>query len=272
MWSRTAPTTAGFVLFAMSNAIAQHDTLSSSQRAASDRVSIVAGFADGQRRDVVVSPLTYLGRGYAASAAYDHFGARSTVAVVATWDAQQLRPQSNVNDATERVMQGGLRAAVMRNFGDSRGWTLSTGASAGLWGVGTEHFYPAPFESRAGFYAAFATAGPAAELRRPILGGNARLELDAPIFGFSDRSYSETKSNQPLWNVHRVGPQELRALNGALTYAPAPLGKVGLLFSYRFSILNYRDAQPLRAASQSFSIGLSRYFGSSPEPSPPRPR
>jgi hypothetical protein len=61
-------------------------------------------------------------------------------------------------------------------------------------------------------------------------------------------------------------------LNGALTYAPAPLGRVGLLFSYRFSILDYRDAQPLRAASQSFSIGLSRYFGAAPEPLPSRPR
>ncbi len=56
----------------------------------------------------------------------------------------------------------------------------------------------------------------------------------------------------------------MRALNGALTYAPASLGRVGLLFSYRFSILDYRDAQPLRTASQSFSIGLTRYLGSLP--------
>ena len=256
----------------MSNAFAQNDTLSSSPRAARDRVSIVAGFADGQRRDVVVSPLTYLGSGYAASVAYDHFGSHATVAVVATWDAQQLRPQNNVNEATERVMQGGLRAGVMRNFGDSRGWTFSAGASAGLWGAGTEHFYPEPFASRAGFYAAFVAAGPAASLRHPLFGGNAGLELDAPVFGFSDRSYSETKSDQPLWDIRRIGPQELRALNGALTYAPAPLGRLGLLVSYRFSVLDYRDAQPLRAASQSFSIGLSRYFGPSVEHSPARPR
>jgi hypothetical protein len=264
MWSRTAPTTASFVLFAMSNAIAQHDTLSSSARAPRDRVSIVAGFADGQRRDVVVSPLTYLGSGYAASAAYDHFGAHSAVAVVATWDAQRLRPQGDVNQATELVMQGGLRGAALRSVGDDRGWTFSAGASAGLWGIGTEHRYPAPYESRAGFFAAFATVGPAAELRRPFLGGAARLELDAPVFGFSDRSYSETKTDQPLWDLHRVGPREMRALNGALTYAPAPLGRVGLLFSYRFSMLDYRDAQPLRTASQSFSIGLTRYWGSVP--------
>jgi hypothetical protein len=266
MWSRTAPTTAGFVLFAMSNAIAQHDTLSSSprtphDRVSRDRVSIVAGFADGQRRDGVVSPLTYAGSGYAASAAYDHFSAHSTVAVVATWDAQRFRPLSGVNAATERVMQGGLRAAAMRSFGDNSAWTVSAGASAGLWGVGTEHRYPEPYASRAGFFAAFATVGPAAELRRAIAAGAARLELDAPVFGFSDRSYSVTKTNQPVLDIRRVGPSELRALNGALSYAPPPLGRVGLILSYRFSILNYRDAQPLRAASQSFSIGLSRYFG-----------
>jgi hypothetical protein len=262
MWSRTAPTTAGFVLFAMSNAIAQHDTLSSSPRTPRDRVSIVAGFADGQRRDIVVSPLTYAGTGYAASAAYDHFAEHSAVTLVATWDAQHFRPQSGVSAATERVMQGGLRAATLRNLGDGRAWTFSAGASAALWGVGTEHWYPAPYDSRAGFFAAFATVGPAAEVRRTIGGGAARLELDAPVFGFSDRTYSETKSNQTPLDVRRVGPGELRALNGALTYAPAPLGRVGLVFSYRFSLLNYRDAQPMRAASQNFSIGLSRYFGS----------
>ncbi|HEV8449104.1 MAG TPA: hypothetical protein VGQ44_19890 [Gemmatimonadaceae bacterium] len=261
MWSRTAPTTAGFLLFAISNATAQRDTLASSRSESRDRVSIVAGFADAQRRDVVVSPLTYLGSGYAASAAYDHFGARSAVAVVATWDAQSLRPQSNVNESTERVMQGGLRAAALRTVADAYGWSFSAGATAGLWGMATEHRYPAPYDSRAGFFAAFAAAGPAAQARRPILGGLAQLEVDAPVFGFSNRAYSETKTGQPLWNVQRVGPRELRALDGALTYAPAPLGRVGLLFSYRFSILDYRDAQPLRSASQSFSIGLSRAFG-----------
>ena len=269
--------TAGFLLFAMSNAIAQNDTLSSStrtrdrdsrvrssDRGASNRVSIVAGFADGQRRDIVVSPLTYAGSGYAASAAYDHLGANSAVAVVATWDAQLLRPQTGVNGATERVMQGGLRAAAMRSVRDTHAWTFSAGASGGLWGFGTEHRYPEPYASRAGFFAAFATVGPAVELRRAIGTGAAQLDLDAPLFGFSDRSYSETKSGQPLLDFRRVGPGELRALNGALTYTPAPLGRVGLVFAYRFSILNYRDAQPMRAVSQSFSIGLSRYFGGPP--------
>ena len=258
---------AGFVLFAMSNAIAQNDTLSSSRasrdRESRNRVSIVAGFADGQRRDVVVSPLTYAGTGYAASAAYEHFGARSTVAVVATFDAQRFRPQSGVNAASERVMQGGLRAAAMRAVGVGNAWTFSAGASAGLWGIGTEHRYPPPYDSRAGFFDAFATVGPAMELRRPVAGGTARLEVDAPLFGFSDRSYSVTKTDQPLFDVRRIGPGELRALNGAISYAPPPLGggRVGLILSYRFSILNYRDAQPLRAASQSFSIGLSRFVG-----------
>lgn len=249
----------------MSNAIAQHDTLSSSPRVSrdrvSDRVSIVAGFADGQRRDVVVSPLTYAGTGYAASATYDHFNDHSTVAIVGTWDAQRFRPQSGVNAATETVMQGGLRAAVLRTLGDAGAWTVAAGGAAALWGVGTVHWYPAPYASRAGFFAGFATFGPAAQVRRSIGDGAAQLELDAPVFGFSDRTYSETKSSQTPLDIRRIGPAELRALNGTLSYSPPPLGRVGLIFAYRFSLLSYRDAQPLHAVSQSFSIGLSRYFG-----------
>ena len=249
----------------MSNAIAQHDTLSSSPRVSRDRVldrvSIVAGFADGQRRDVVVSPLTYAGTGYAASAAYDRIRDKSTVAIVATWDAQRFRPQSGVSASTENVLQGELRAAALRTLNGDRAWTFSAGAAASVRVVGTEHWYPAPYDSRAGFVAGFATVGPSAQVRRSIGDGTAQLELDAPVFGFSDRTYSETKSNQTPLDIRRVGPGELRTLNGAVSYAPAPLGRVGLIFAYRFSLLNYRDAQPLRSASQSFSIGLSRYFG-----------
>lgn len=257
MWSRTAPTTAGFVLFAVSTAWAQRDTLSSSPR---DRLSIVAGFADSQHRDASVSPLTFDGTGYSASGGYEHFSTHSTSSFGFTWDAQHYRPQSGGIDASERVLQGGLRAATLRSFGDYRGWTFSAGASATVWGVGTEHQYSDPDQSHAGFFTGFAAAGPAAALRRALGGGAAQLEIDAPMFGFSDRSYS-VATDQGSFTLRRVGPRELGAVNGSISYAPAPLKTLGVVFSYRFSLLDYRDAQPLRSASQSVSIGVSRYFG-----------
>ncbi len=257
MWSRTAPTTAGFVLFAVSTAFAQRDTLSSTPR---DRLSIVAGFADSQHRDMSVSPLTFNGAGYNASVRYEHFSAHSNFTVLGSWDAQRLRPLDASVDASERVMQGGIRAAEMHSFGDSRAWTFSAGASAAAWAIDTDHRYADPDASHAGFIATFATLGPAVSVRRAIGGGAAQLELDAPLFGFSDRSYSVAQ-DQSVFDLRRIGPREIGAVNGAITYAPAPLGRLGLSFAYRFSFLNYRDAQPLRTASQSFSIGLSRYFG-----------
>ncbi len=257
MWSRTAPTTAGFVLFAVSTAFAQRDTLSSTPR---DRLSIVAGFADSQQRDASVSPLTYNGAGYSASAGYEHFSAHSNFTIVGMWDAQRFRPLDASVDASERVMQGSIRAAEMRTFGDERGWTVSAGASASAWAIDTDHQYSDPDASRAGFLATFAAVGPAVAVRRAIAGGAAQFALDAPLFGFSDRSYSVAQ-DQSVFDLRRIGPRELGALNGVLTYAPPPLGSVGLVFSYRFSFLNYHDAQPLRTASQSFSVGFARYFG-----------
>jgi hypothetical protein len=258
MWSRTAPTTAGFVLFAVSTAFAQRDTLSSSPR---DRLSIVAGFADSQHRDASVSPLTFDGTGFNASGTYEHFSAHSTASIGFAWDAQHLRPRDGAVDASERVLQGAFRAALLRSYGDSRGWMLSAGAAATAWGLGTEHRYDDPDQSRAGFGAVFAAVGPAAQLRRALGGGVAQFDIDAPLFGFSDRSYSVVTSDQGSFNLRRVGPRELGAVNGAVSYAPAPLKALGVVFSYRFSFLNYRDTQPLRSASQSFSIGVSRYFG-----------
>jgi hypothetical protein len=244
-------------LFAVSTAFAQRDTLSSSPR---DRLSIVAGFADSQHRDASVSPLTFDGSGYSTSGSYQHFSAHSAFSVDATWDAQRFRPQNASIDANERVMQGGVRVATMRSVGDSRGWMLSGGASAGIWGLNTVHQYSDPEGSQASFLAAFATVGPAVSVRRAIAGGSAQVQLDVPLFGFSDRSYS-VAADQSVFSLRRIGPRELGAWNGAISYAPAPLSSLGLVFAYRFSLVNYHDTQPLRTASQSFSIGLSRYFG-----------
>jgi hypothetical protein len=223
-------------------------------------LSIVAGFADSQHRDASVSPLTFDGSGYSTSASYQHFSAHSAFSVDATWDAQRFRPQNGSIDANERVMQGGVRIATMRSIGDSRGWMLSGGVSAGIWGLNTVHQYADPDGSHASFLAAFATVGPALSVRRAIAGGAAQAQLDVPLFGFSDRSYS-VAADQSVFSIRRIGPRELGAWNGTISYAPAPLSALGLVFAYRFSLLNYRDAQPLRTASQSFSIGISRYFG-----------
>lgn len=257
MWSRTAPTTAGFVLFAVSTAFAQRDTLPTAPR---DRLSIVAGFADSQHRDVSVSPLTFNGSGYNTSGNYEHFSAHSTFSVDATWDAQHFRPQDASIDANERVLQGSVRVASMRSIGDTRAWTFSAGVSGAAWGIDNQHQYADPEGSRAGFFAAFATIGPALAVRRAIAGGAAQFAIDAPLFGFSDRSYS-VAADQSVFDLRRIGPREIGAWNGALTYAAPPVRDFGLVVAYRFSSLNYRDAQPLRTVSQSFSIGLARYFG-----------
>jgi hypothetical protein len=245
-------------MFAMSAAIAQRDSLPSSSR---DRLSIVAGFADSQRRDAAVSPLTFGGVGYSSAVDYRHVGDRMVVAVTATWDAQRSRPQDDVIAASERVAQGALRVATLRRIGDGRPWVLAAGISTAAWGSGTEHRYADPTASRANFLSAFVTLGPTLAIGRSIAGGALRFDFDAPALGFADRTYSVAKTDYSPVQLRVIGPRELHALNGATSYATSPHRGFGVIYAYRFSVLNYRDAQPLRAASQAVSIGLTRSVG-----------
>ena len=258
MWSRTAPTTASFLVFAMSNAVAQCDSLSPPTR---HRVSIVAGFAGSQRRDLAVSPATFDGFGLSSTAAYDHIGARTTISAGATWDRQHFRPQDGLISASEHVTQGSARVGLVRRVAGTDAWSASLGAAAGLSAVGTEHRYSDPSGSHASFFAAFATFGPAAILERRIAGGSARFDLDAPLAGVVDRGYSATRTNYSPFAVRPVGPNELRGFDGVASYSSSPTRRVGIVYAYRLSLVNYRDAQPLRAAAQSLSIGLVRRFG-----------
>src|SRR5690348_16894470 len=173
MWSRTAPMTASLLAFTMSNAVAQQDSLSSPSY---DRVSIAAGVAGSQRRDLVVSPATFAGAGFSSTGTYEHGGRLATITASATWDAQHFRAQGGAIATSEHVMQGGGRLGVLRRVAGDGEWRVSAGAALGLSVIGTDHQYSDPSGSRASFFAAFGTLGPAANLERRLGGGSARVD------------------------------------------------------------------------------------------------
>ena len=52
------------------------------------------------------------------------------------------------------------------------------------------------------------------------------------------------------------------AQNGkAISYLPPNRDRVGLTYTYRFSVMRYSDLQPVRSASQSLSVGAVVRFG-----------
>lgn len=242
----------------MSNAVAQRDSLSTHSY---DRVSIAAGFAGSQRRDLAVSPATFAGVGYRTTLSYEHIGARTTIAANTTWDAQRFRPQDRLIAASEHVSQGNASLSTVRRVVGDAEWSASAGATIGFSVIGTEHRYSDPSGTRASFFAAFATIGPAARLERHIRDGSAGFEVDAPVAGIVDRGYSAARTGYSPVALRRIGPGELRAVDAAVSYSSSPLRRVGVVCAYRFGLVNYRDAQPLRVAAQSLSIGLSRRLG-----------
>jgi hypothetical protein len=242
----------------MSNAVAQRDSLSTPSR---DRIAIVAGFAGSERRDLAVSPMTFAGFGYSTTATYERVGAQTTVSASATWDTQGFRSHDRFISASERVNQGSARFALTRRVAGKDAWNASVGAAANISAIGTEHQYADPSGSHASFFAAFATLGPSARLERRFAGGSARLDLDAPLGGAVDRSYSATRTDYSPIVLRRVGPNELRGLDGTASLAFSPRRRIGIVTAYRVALMSYRDAQPLRAAAHSLSIGVVRRLG-----------
>jgi hypothetical protein len=251
--------TASFLVFAMSNAVAQRDTLSTPSH---DRVSIVAGFAGSQRRDLSVSPATFAGVGYNTTLTYEHIGSRTTIAANTTWDAQHFRPQDGLIAASEHVTQGGASLSALWSVAADAQWKMSAGATVRFNAIGTEHSYSDPSGTHASFFAAFVAVGPAANLERRIGGGSARLALDAPLAGVVDRGYSAARTGYSPMALRRVGPDELRGADASVSYSSSPSRGLAVVWAYRIAVVNYRDAQPLRAAAQSLSIGLARPLGS----------
>jgi len=160
-----------------------------------------------------------------------------------------------------RVSQGDARLSVLRRAVRNAEWSASAGATVGFSVIGTEHRYSDPSETNASFFAVFATVGPDATVERYIAGGSARFELDAPIAGVVDRAYSAARTGYSPLALRRIGPGELRGVDAAVSYSSSPFRRVGVVGAYRFGLVNYHDAQPLRVAAQSLSIGVSRQFG-----------
>ena len=257
---KTTPMTACLCVIALSTLRGQID------RAPwrSGELAIFAGIAQSEQLNATASPLTFRGRGYDAAADYRRAldGGRLVLAIAADGGVRQVATNDPAASATERVTQSTVTTTLLRRLTRD---TSTRGFSAGLaMAVDfslTAHHYTDPSRRVADFLAGFVTLGPAASWRERLGGGSALLQVTTPMAALVDHPYSDTRSGYSPTDIHLTGFRSLRGVSGALTYSPAEHRRVGVVYAYRFSLLDYADVQPLRSASQSLAIGIVTRFG-----------
>jgi hypothetical protein len=259
---KTVPMTACLCIAAAHIAAAQSDTA----RALRSELGVAIGVAHTERLDATASPLRFGGQGVDVVAHYRR--TRGALSIIATLDGgtRDLAPHAPHEGTGERVTSGDLHVGVLRRLGDqANGSTPRPGISIGVDLAAsvdvTAHHYADPNASISNFLIGAMTLGPAASWERPVAGGTAFAQVTAPIVGFVDHPYSDTRATEPRVNARLVTVQKFRGLTGAIVYAPAAQRRVGVEYAYRFRFLGYADLQPVHSASQALSVGIVTRFG-----------
>ena len=229
-------------------------------------LSLAAGVAQSNRLDVTASPVQFDGRGGDVVAGFDHSLGGFCVVSSAHGGIRTLSAASG-SAAKERLIDADAGIALLRGVSgsaQSRNWF---GAGVELRGniAATDHAYADPQATVSQFRMGVASLGPAA-LWRVRLGSNAAtVQLSSPLVAVVDHPYSAVWSKDAWPHLRAATIAQLRGVNGAISYSFAPDRRVTPTATYRFSALRYDDVRPVRALTQSLSIGV-RVRLSSPRP------
>jgi hypothetical protein len=230
-------------------------------------LTFVAGLAERRQLDVTASPLVFGGSGFSGAARLVRpIGGAFDLTTDIGGALQRLG--TGANPAQERVIDGNADVALERRVaGDERTprGAIILGGDVGVAVTSNLHQYATAAAPSALFLMISAGVGPSATWRARIGPGRASFSLHAPVVGLVDHPYSEAKSGSTPVALRTTTLGSLRQLDGIAQFTPDYTRRAGITFDYRFALLRYDDVQPLRSATQAFSIGIATQFGAPAE-------
>jgi hypothetical protein len=204
--------------------------------------------ARSDRIDEVASPLRYGGHGPSVELRFQSAGARVDASLRGGFSA--LR--SNVSDRRATLTDGALAVIMFPGVTPERESRAAFGMSAQLAASVVAHPHDGAATSAYGF--GTLTVGPTLRLSRPVAGGRADVGLTTPLLGLVAQSYSTISAAKGLAGIHSefATPASLRAGAATLSFVPRSSFRI----EYRVGAQHYVGAQPVRALTQSLSIGV----------------
>ena len=94
------------------------------------------------------------------------------------------------------------------------------------------------------------------------MGSVVQFRLSTPVIGLVDHPYSDLKVPNAADDFRAASIGSLRGLTGTVSYAPIDSRRFGLMWTDRVALVRYDDVQPVRAVSQTLTVGLVTRLGS----------
>jgi len=224
------------------------------------QLTIFAGATQSARLEATASPRTFGGPGISAALDYrGTMGSLWTVGASVGAGYRRLSPLDGPKSGTQQLFDGDVRASLMRRLSARSGFSVGLASTTNY--TYTEHRYPEPTGRVSHFVFGATALGPAVAYSRSVGRGAVGVELSSPMIGMVSHPYSDNRTGDGLSRIRVATAADLRGVNGTLRYAPPMKGDWGMVYAYRFNLLDYKDLQPVRSASHSLSIGITRRLG-----------
>lgn len=197
-------------------------------------------------------------------AAYDRTAGRLLENANVFGGTENLSSLSSAPVSRERLSEGGGEIAVLRIVGghpsaDRMMFALGVACDASI--AVTKAGYADPDSTSSDYLFGAVTLGPALVWRTPVFGGRTEARLAVPALALADHEYGDLKEQHGGLDLRLVSPEAWRGLNAAISYTAAAGRRFGLTTMYRIGLVRFDDVQPVRAVSQSFTVGLLTRLG-----------
>ena len=220
-------------------------------------INVSVGIAEAGRIDETASPLRYSGHGADFSVGWARNFAPFSIVASLEGGTRSLTPIDGADDSSQHLTEGALDVALLK--------AVSHSASAGDFKAGieftagaavNEQTYPGADGFRADFLLAAASLGPEAAWAHALGGGELSANIGVPLVAFVDHPFSDIRGEHAPLSFRFTSVENYRGFRGGLRYTHAVSRTTGIVYAYRIGFLHFDDEQPVRAVTQSLSIGI----------------
>jgi hypothetical protein len=224
--------------------------------------SASVGVLESARIDETASPVRYAGHGADFSIGWSRTFARYSIDAMLDGGTRALAPLEGSESASERLSEGSLSVSLLRAISreSDRSGDFRAGIRFDALASIVEHRYPTAELLTSDYLFAAATLGPAAAWERAFLGGRFGATLGIPLLALVDHPFTDIRGQAAPLAFRAVSVASYRGVNGGVSFTEAVSRSMGVRYAYRIGVVQYDDAQGVRAVTQSVSVGVVRNY------------
>lgn len=206
------------------------------------------------RRDETASPFRFGGRGILGIGGIEYRSSHYRFQTEA--QGTSLHLASGATQTAVQLVTASLGASMLRRFRTMRATQIDAGIETRFSADITEHSFAVSSVAPTKYRFATFTLAPDVRASTVLSWGTLRARVTSPLLGWVDHPYSAVKSANDGYGACFATVRQLRRIDADIRYvSPARFGMRTVL-GLRAGAINYDDAQPVRAVTNSISAGV----------------